>query len=110
MARYQMLCRVGVGTREGVCFGYALGLYVLIPAGAAELGQKFLKAAESVNPLSAEIKFHLARSHAWLGDWSQCLGGLQDTLRMSPDAEIVVLYLALVSLRIGGYETAAATL
>ena len=85
-------------------------LYVLIPAGAAELGQKFLKAAESVNPLGAEIKFHLARSHACLGDWSQCLGGLQDTLRMSPDAEIVVLYLTLVSIRIGGYETAAATL
>jgi hypothetical protein len=85
-------------------------LYVLIPAGATELGQKFLKAAESVNPLSAEIKFHLARSYCWLGDWSHCLGGLQDTLRMSPDAEIVVIYLTLVLVRIGGYETADATL
>jgi hypothetical protein len=61
-------------------------LYVLFPAGLAELGQKFLNAAESVNPLSAEIKFHLARSYGWLGDWSHCLSSLQDALRMSPDA------------------------
>jgi tetratricopeptide (TPR) repeat protein len=85
-------------------------LYVLFPAGLAELGQKFLNAAESVNPLSAEIKFHLARSYGWLGDWSHCLSSLQDALRMSPDAEIVILYLALVQVRIGSYEAASATL
>ncbi len=85
-------------------------LYVLFPAGLTELGQKFLNAAESVNPLSAEIKFHLARSYGWLGDWSHCLSSLQDALRMSPDAEIVVLYLTLVSVRIGSYEAAGATL
>jgi len=84
-------------------------LYVLFPAGLAELGQKFLNAAESVNPLSAEIKFHLARSHGWLGDWSHCLSGLQDALRMSPDAEIVVVYLTLVQTKIGSYEAANAT-
>jgi cytochrome c-type biogenesis protein CcmH/NrfG len=60
--------------------------------------------------LSAEIKFHLARSYGWLGDWSHCLSSLQDALRMSPDAEIVILYLALVQVRIGSYEAASATL
>lgn len=85
-------------------------LYVLFPTGATELGHKFLKAAESVNPLSAEIKFHLARSYGWLGDRTQCLGGLHDTLRMSPDAEIVVVYLTLALVRFVGHETASATL
>jgi hypothetical protein len=60
--------------------------------------------------LSAEIKFHLARSYGWLGDWSRCLSGLQDALRMAPDAEIVIVYLALVQVRIGSYEAANATL
>jgi hypothetical protein len=63
-----------------------------------------------VNPLSAEIKFHLARSYGWLGDWSHCLTSLQDALRMSPDAEIMIVYLTLVSVRIGSYENARATL
>jgi hypothetical protein len=85
-------------------------LYVLFPAGLTELGQKFLNAAESVNPLSAEIKFHLARSYGWLGDWTRCLSGLQDALRMSPNAEIVVVYLTLVQIKIGSYEAASATL
>jgi hypothetical protein len=85
-------------------------LYVLYPAGLTEIGQKFLNAAESVNPLSAEIKFHLARSYGWLGDWSHCLTSLQDALRMSPDAEIMIVYLTLVSVRIGGYKNARATL
>jgi hypothetical protein len=85
-------------------------LYVLYPAGLTEIGQKFLNAAESVNPLSAEIKFHLARSYGWLGDWSHCLTSLQDALRMSPDAEIMIVYLTLVSVRIGSYENARATL
>jgi hypothetical protein len=81
-------------------------LYVLFPARLSEIGQEFLTAAESVNPLSAELKFHLARGHSWLGNWGRCLTGLQDTLRMSPDAELVVIYLILVSIKIGSYELA----
>lgn len=85
-------------------------LYVLFPIGKVELGQKFLKAAASVNPQSAEIKFHLARARELLSKRSSCLRLLRDTLRMSPNAELAVIYQTPTLLRSGKNAAARANL
>ena len=89
---------------------FLFALYVLFPAGDIERGQKFLKAASSINPLSAEIKFHRGRARELLGKRSSCLRFLRDTLRMSPNAELAVVYQTPVFLRSGKNAAARANL
>ena len=92
---------------------FLFALYVLFPAGKISLAQRFLQSAESANPVSAEIKFHLARScgRQKTGQGRlDCGHGLRDVLRMSPNAELVVLYRTILLIGNGTYKEARANL
>lgn len=83
--------------RDLICYG----AHVLLPAGCHREAIAFLEQAERCDPMSAEIKLHLARSALAAFDFGRALETLTACLQLAPGASIALLLHAIVTSQIG---------